>query len=133
MTPADAVTLVAKLFAAYPFHRDNDKLTTGIYAMHVGELHDPALANDAIDALIRGTKFLPSVFEIREAYAVERERMVRASQARALNEAPLMDEERAEYGRIAREYLATLDRRSAVLRVDDVADIEEKRRRALSL
>lgn len=110
MTLAESTALAAKLFAAFAFHRDQDEATVAVYAQMLAELPDASLGLEAVDACIRGNRYLPSIADIREQYEQAREsRFQRSYIGRQLNEAAPTPEERAQSERIAREFLAKLN------------------------
>lgn len=131
MTQAEAGALTAKLFAAFPFNRDNDQLTAAVYVEQFALLPDPQIALQAVNDLIGIKRYLPVVGEIREQY--ERIREARAARMLALNEPDPTPEELAEGRRIGLEFLAKLDERAKVFERETEADIEARRARAASL
>ncbi len=66
MTTADAEYLVAKLFAAFPFHQQ--EMTAGVYVEAMQRLADPDLALRAVDEIIASDLRLPPVAVIRDTY-----------------------------------------------------------------
>ena len=113
MTPAEASALTAKLFAAFPFHRDNDELTAAVYVQMLAELPDPALGLEAVDTAIRRSSYLPSIAVLIEGYGEACE--ARRARAPRIEEAPMTAEERLEAGRrfrvLANEFLKPVDER----------------------
>ena len=65
MTKSEAAKLVAALLAAFPGVRANDG-TSMIYERMLGDL-DYASANAAIERLLAGARFMPTIGEVRES------------------------------------------------------------------
>ncbi len=114
MKQAEAAALVAKLFAAYPFHRDNDELTAAVYVEQVARLEDPHVALDAVNELIASSRYLPPIADLNDAYYTALS--VREERARnehlALPEGKGSEEERQENLRRAQEFLDKFARSS---------------------
>lgn len=68
MKLSEVAELVMMLLAAYP-HRDMSAATSSVYERSLRDL-DVNLARVAVERLIRTSKFLPSIAEIREACEV---------------------------------------------------------------
>ncbi len=113
MTQAQAAALVAKLFAAYAFHRDSDELTAAVYAEQIGRLDDPAVALEAVNTLIASSRYIPPIADIHDAYYVAlsaREERQRQG-IKALTEGEPSEEERAANLKRAEEFLNRVGRR----------------------
>ncbi len=90
MTTADAEYLVAKLFAAFPQHRD--QTTAAVYVEAFQRLKDPDVALKAIDEAIMAERWLPPIALISETY----DRVKPAPVVNELGWPALTDEQKAD-------------------------------------
>lgn len=78
MTPTEAAALFAQLRAAYPDARAKvDSDTAGLWLKRLRGL-DRSVAAPAVDALIDGCKFWPTIAELNEQVTLVRDRQARA-------------------------------------------------------
>lgn len=91
MNQSECIDEVSRLIAAFPSTKATDS-TASVYVEALVGLQYPKALHEAVDALIAGERWLPTVSLVRETYraVVERHR------PRALPEAPISEEQRVE-------------------------------------
>lgn len=106
MNNSEAIELVARLRAAYPWVEVGER-TTAIYVEFIERLKDAPTALNTIDVIIERERYFPAIAQIRDLYM---SKLRTREPERALAEADLTDEER----------------RANIARVEDMRAIVER-------